>query len=651
MDRVATAGELSKKALTHLRDEEIEKAFEVLGTVADLELPANNRFEDPTGAAAAGLNRALAQLSTDEQYDLLHDWSMPTSDRKTVRVLTSLTPEIGPPMEFARALGERPKKETFQIASVGEMPGLFCSAWTMITAADDAGSLRRLITELEGHVNDEVPGAKFVLLLAQVRDSRADTDALKAAITGIADDESTLPGPHERSAAAIVAAAMGREELGEACEQIVNKLHEFKPDDGACGFVSFIRRLRAHVILQNRSPESDPQKLFYTTPALWVSADSQLRSETSNGADRSIWLTHEEHVKRLAGPGDDLLLFRYPLTGKFELKGEVANLDNGLGGLCYGALGFHATSKAFTVVEVQKQASINRVWPFVAPQEYRMFNRVNIRSDGEKVTFLSNLHPGWTGPSELCSTCPWLGLRGVGHGRPVFRNLELVGEPSIPREIRLDGADLRGWTSNNSTMSSFVKPWPHQPQPAEEGVAQLIPDWEYDGEAITGKHFENDEVQQTHLAYMRPLFDGEEINYEFMYEAGQTAISPCIGRMTFLMESRGIRVHWLTDGENEWSGLAPDNAVVEPLNRRGPRTLPLKEGEWNTVSLRLEGGQATIKLNGEDVYIRTLEGVSGRHFGFYYDRSSSSAKARNVILTGDWPEKLSDEQMGNLVAF
>ena len=104
MDRVAAAGELSKKALTHLRDEEIEKALEVLGTVADLELPANNRFEDPTGAAAAGLNRALAQLSTDEQYDLLHDWSMPTSDRKTVRVLTSLTPEIGPPMEFARAL-------------------------------------------------------------------------------------------------------------------------------------------------------------------------------------------------------------------------------------------------------------------------------------------------------------------------------------------------------------------------------------------------------------------------------------------------------------------------------------------------------------------------------------------------------------------
>ena len=47
-------------------------------------------------------------------------------------VLSSLVPEVALPMEFARAIGQRPKKGSFAVATVGDMPGLFCSAWAMI---------------------------------------------------------------------------------------------------------------------------------------------------------------------------------------------------------------------------------------------------------------------------------------------------------------------------------------------------------------------------------------------------------------------------------------------------------------------------------------------------------------------------------------
>ena len=33
----------------------------------------------------------------------------------------------------------------------------------------------------------------------------------------------------------------------------------------------------------------------------------------------------------------------------------------------------------------------------------------------------------------------------------------------------------------------------------------------------------------------------------------------------------GARLHWMTTGDLEWTGLPDDNAVIEPLNRRGPK--------------------------------------------------------------------------------
>ena len=117
------------------------------------------------------------------------------------------------------------------------------------------------------------------------------------------------------------------------------------------------------------------------------------------------------------------------------------------------------------------------------------------------------------------------------------------------------------------------------------------------------------------------------------------------------MESSGVNLHWLTSHSNDWSGLEADNTLAEPLNRRGPRNLPLKSGDWNTVTMKLTDKKVTIALNGEEVYDRPLEDLSGRHFGLYHDRNKSAAQVRNVTLSGDWPETLSAEQLGNLVAF
>ena len=149
---------------------------------------------------------------------------------------------------------------------------------------------------------------------------------------------------------------------------------------------------------------------------------------------------------------------------------------------------------------------------------------------------------------------------------------------------------------------------------------------------------------------MRPLLDGETVSYEFFHEDGKTTVHPALGRLAFLMETGGVRMHWITDNDNEWTGLGADNAIVEPLNRRGPKALPLKNADWNLVTMKLTEEKVSLSLNGEEICERSVEDISNPHIGFYYDRNTSAVQIRNVVLTGNWPEKLSAELLQKLVA-
>lgn len=659
-NKSSTVETIRSAVLRALQEEEIPQALKALEAIGTLPDDPQDPFRSKLSTASAALYRSLWQLGTDEQYELLHAWTLKESANGEVRVLLSLVPEIAPPMEFARAIGQRPGKDSFPVATVGEVPGLFCTAWTLVVAADDSGNLRQLITELEPLAKNNAQNASFVLTLAKLKDSRTAVEELKTLLTVRIAPEGELTGTTLTQDTALVAAAMTREGLEEQRQQLVERLNHFNFSSGSSPHVPFLKRLRASVILKNRSPETNASDLLYQPPSLWVAADDQRHSGFATGADRVIWLSHEDHIQRLAGHGDDALLFRYPLTGKFEFKGEATALDHGAAGMLYGGLGFDADQEVFAVREIQRNAFELREWPFIAPRELRIFNRVNIRSEEESIKFLSNLHPGYSGSTASCTSAPWIGLRASGDGRVYFRNLELVGEPIIPREVRIaDSTDLRGWVASyGELLPRAVVPFPSQSAKVLARSQQISPDakpaWSVTESVIVSQVAEaatKETAMQSHIAYLRPLMDGETLRYEFYYDEGKAEVHPTLGRMAFLIEAGGVRIHWLTDVGNEWTGLSADNAIIEPLSRRGPRALPLKDGDWNQLTLKLVEGKTSLELNGVQIYERTIGDLSNHHFGLYHDRARSSVQVRNVVLSGEWPEKLTPEQMQKMAAF
>jgi hypothetical protein len=754
------------------------------GEAADLDVPIRGGFDNGFSTVAAGLNRRLAALDSEERYELLHEWSMPTEARQSVRVLEAFVSTEAPPNVFARALGERPRDESFSIANVADVSGLFSSAWELVVAADDAGRLRRLKTDLERLAERDVPNADHVLLLARIfdagrRDEQLQTDLAAhlsllrdgsprptarpeatydaawqygcgtfdqptartlnfkplsvwaggawratsdlegeellrinrkgghpantlacirrwtAPADGILSITGTLNPPTDLGDgvhARIVASSGGllgecqafngseatnvasiKVLAGDTIDFVVSKNasttndsftwtvrlqlkttdRELRYDSvadfcgpgekhvmadaviaAACLERNWLRAIGEGIfakLIENTDDTADSPTLLPVLREAWATAvskriggrESHLLDDVPLQhwlASNSSWFAREDQILHLTGSGDDSLVFKYPLTGEFDFscEAQVGGNPRTNGGIAYGGLSFEIDDSDKPIGETNRSSALDR------PE----FRQLTLSVADDRARFSTSGRTTW--PDAFAHRAsPWLALQSRAGLAPVFRRLMLLGDPVIPREVRMSqGNELRGWLANDLEKDDWF---------AKDGLIRRA-QRERDGETIV----------QSRLSYFRPLLDGEAISYEFLYEPGKYEVHPALGRLAFLIEPDGVRLHWMTDGDREWTGLAEDNAVVEPFDRRGPKPLPLVTKDWNRMTMAIQGGRVSISLNDKKIYDRKLAPHDARTFGFYHDANRSSVQVRNVVMRGDWPQRLGPKQFDDL---
>ncbi len=138
------------------------------------------------------------------------------------------------------------------------------------------------------------------------------------------------------------------------------------------------------------------------------------------------------------------------------------------------------------------------------------------------------------------------------------------------------------------------------------------------------------------------------IAYDFYYREGEIHVHPVLDRMAFLLRPDRIRIHWVTNGRLDRTGLAPDNLFDEPGSRRGPSPLPLVTDAWNRLHLTVAGDVVDLKLNGELVYECKIDPANQRTFGLFHYADRTEARVRNIVWRGDWPGELpspADQQL------
>ena len=642
--------EVRQTALRHLRDGNLDQALKVLETVAENTLSIPLDRIDPLASVHAGLNRALSQLDPEAQYELLSKWTLPNTSPKRIRHLAGLTPTTAPPAEFARALGERPRATSFPISSIGPVRGIFSTHWSLLGAAQKSGRLKRLTTDLISLVDQKVSGADRLLALARIADDRGDVSSVAGQLSDRIARMKSEPGRAtiDLNDVILAVSALNHRDLCPQSEELLGTLIAGTHGSPALAIRPFLRQAQAIACLLSSgdTTPSEVTSLLATRLKYWVPLVRDTGRSNSQGLNEAAWLVQEDQILHWSGSPNDTLLLRYPMTGDFQFhcEAQLDGLSATNGTLRYGGLLFQTegSSGPLLVRDVDGNTVQTRTSTVAHPGAIPQFNRMTVASTPNSAAMLLNLHQVWS-ESKGVSSSPWVGLASRGDARPLFRNLRVTGQAVIPRSVRLsEGDQLRSWQpqwwADQTVDAKVASGWT-----VSHGVIQSQRHLTAEQKSAGAKKGDS---AQSCLSYDRPLLTGETIEYEFFYEAGTTEVHPAFGRVAFLLQPEGVRIHWITD-RYDWTSLSTENSVVEPLNRRGPRPLPFKARDWNRLSINRTDQAVTLSLNEVVIYERPVDWIGDHRFGLYRDSSTSEVKVRNVDLTGDWPETLPADFLEN----
>ncbi len=641
-------------------------ALELFGTAVDL--PAEQRAQIPKDVLhnlIAAFTRHLVTRPAAERYELLKNWTLPAPQRQSVRILGAFVSTETPPADFSAF-----PREAWERGSGSS--GVLSTAALLIEAARDSGKLAELAAEARSLVRRKdqtlkIENADVLYALIQIARGQGATveDIVKQRLEQLRKKMAAPPpvrspyyygGPQQQGPQVewpdhlLVRAGLSDARLAETSRKFAEQLYSL---------AQRTQNQPAQVHLQEELAQSRLRKhgeahvlsidpgLAHWHPGGYVSGGAR-----RDGLPPARWVAHEGHVAHLLGPDHQFLIYDYPLTGTFEFS-----VDTSHGPWAEGHFGYAG------MVFEPNPTSVSRFWPVGCHEQIGLlgnalhrdtFNRFTVQVAPGKLRWLVNgrLVHEQTDPSP---TSPWLALYSSRERHTVFRNPQLIGTPQIPRQVQLSHGDrMEGWVSSfyqESQPRRLNKPEDGSEADADVTTQKQQPtsfDWYAENGEIHGRHARDLSSRWdvgSLLADFRPLRTGETLSYEFFYRPDEVMVHPCLGRLAFLLGTHGVRLHWLADNDgHDWTGLTPDNAVETP------GSVSLRANEWNRLQLSLTADSIKIEVNGVAACQRKLQESDARTFGLFHYKNRTAAQVRNVVLTGNWPEKISEKEMADSFA-
>lgn len=370
----------------------------------------------------------------------------------------------------------------------------------------------------------------------------------------------------------------------------------------------------------------------------WVAAKSQKAVSRGDGYPPSVWHWNGNEGHLLSGSGREYLLYAAPLLGDYEFEADVS--PNGRTQvLCAGdVFGITSDSTIYNIGSLKTGLNPVQVEPPFAKISEWGHCRITMRG-GVRTVYLNGRRVREDEIPE--GHFPWIGLRGWYHSDAPLRDVRITGRPVIPQEVSLSNhPDLPGWESY-----------------FDESIGLAKTTWRFlhvDGEAAEIRSYRHPSYAGTFreslLQYQRPIPTTGAVRYEFFYEPDGVIVHPAVGRMALMLLPDGVNLHWITDGPFDRGQLSPSATILEPEAQRGPASLPLKAGQWNSATVSLTEKRIRLELNGELVFERKIEPENLRTFGLFRFGDQHDVRVRNVTMSGDWPQTLPELMQQSLAA-
>ena len=385
----------------------------------------------------------------------------------------------------------------------------------------------------------------------------------------------------------------------------------------------------------------------------WTRSTNASAKDYAEGMTPSIWVTDgKDQFAHVCGFGNDMMWFRYPLQGSYSIEFECGDRDWKEANVAASGLRLCAYGYG-SYVDVRPLAGNDWVRIPTKAMGDPTPNQIKLTMDEKFMSYFVNGQLVYR--EQRRNEDPWVGLFSDGQKRLSISKIKLSGEPSIPDEVNMLPKDsLRGWSGRYMNVSlpavginatkrdkkASSAPRRYRTQPKADRIGNL--NWTVkNGELISGNASRRGGFQaQSVIQYNRPLTDGDKISYEFLYEPGKSEVHPAIGRVAYMLRNDGCKLHLMAAPNTAWTIPADFEA---PVPGAESQPLQLKSGQWNQVELSRTGEQVTISVNGAVAFQGAPHSqVGDMVFGLYHNARKTSARVRNIKMTGNWPDALPD---------
>lgn len=619
-------------------------AADFLGRAADFDA---KQYSPPSLAfPLAIVANDFAKLPPKERYLAWRDWTMPTENRRTVRCVADWV--SGSPVPDVFVSEDAPSRQRQHDPAV-------CNLSELIAAAREAGTLDELSQLAKKEYDEKIPNADFLWMLVQIETS--DREAFEPLYRQFFDSMQERRKERTNRSAfpdyLIAQECLRSEKLHDvAVSYGKQKLRKPFQDTGGATFITHIETEFADCLAKKFG--SRLEATIQTQLTNWV---PQAIGSIGSVGSSELWLGHDNLISHYSGSPRDTLYLKWPLTGDFEfhvdcLEKHWGECDAGYGGFIVASNTWGSTGNIFDFTggdSITRPTGLKRGIP--------SFDHITIQSRDGMMRYLNNGRLVYE--EKPTGSVPWIVLATEGNKMSVFRNPRLTGTPVIPREVALISDDgMPGWSSGGfagSTPSPRIlsEKIVDENSSAASRRRQALnePNWSVKSGVLHGKELASSAPDvQGALFYCRSLLEGETFKYEFFREGDRVVSHPSLGQLAFMIEPDGVKTHWLALGtfDNDYRRIKNDNSVVESEYQRGPKNVPVKEGDWNSVTMSRRDNQVEFTLNGELIFARPIPQMDDFRPGFFRYVTAES-KIRNVTLSGPWPKTTDVEEMNALL--
>ncbi len=647
---------------------------------------------------AFAVYRRAVKLETPERFQFLRRWVMPNESSDLLRMSGAFTPtHPAPPVlnEHPIDVATAEARQAVDQRLVQTGGNFVCPAILLVLAAAELDRLDELKEEVLKHPAASSPEmargrAALLGIIALLQDQ---PDEALANVWECHQLVTNQEGPQYARWGDVALASLAiqhpttRDAAFELLDRIKGRqLQASKP--GTPEFARFVRQLHGQALslIYGGVPEE-----FGSQPktSQWRTVSQPTAKSRGEGYPIASFDVVAGEIAQRGGHEFDGAYFQSPLLGNYEVSCRLSHFDWRESMLMVSGIAnaLKYTHNEVKVLHVRPPIVELPIAKPITPKVLQWHDYKVIVKDGRFTSFVNGQNLYEEALPEQPD--PWLAVVGMPvYASRAVRDIVITGEPLIPKELDLLAqSDLKSWMTDyfatDAGKSSF--------------------EWQLDDGVLTSPQMldanpsrDRRKVENI-IRYHRPMLEDGEIRYEFYYDPevklaapassqfsylganapkrtvkGQSLVHPALDRMVCLIEPDGVKIHWLTDGRWDRTGLMAGNIDPHQVTRRvsegersgkltdesdaerSPsltrRVTSLKPREWNAIKFTTKGDTLTIELNGDIVFTRDIEPTNLRHFGLFHYANGSDVRVRNVRYRGDWPKTLPPIKQQELAA-